>query len=320
MSYTPQSHVATGDQATAILQNILLDNVQYLHDSLFANDFRLSLDSTFATADTSDSTTLYCNQVGNGNRISLMDGSGVFTVYTSSNFSTAIPAVANKMYDIFCYASSGTPTLELLAWTSDLVRATSLAMTNGVWHKSGDTTRLYLGSIRTLASGHSSDIYYNRLLWNKYNQRYRRLVLQYAGASYTYSTATLRAVAGGSTAGAAFIGAVFGIGDDFELDLTLSVIAESTSASTVAVAVIGENATTEHNALVQEGCLLNFDTANIFHKANGRALPVANLAPGYREFWWLEIASGTGTVTWTPAVVMIAGSVNEPGIYGVMRG
>lgn len=111
------------------------------------NNFRLSLESNtpVSTTDRTNKDTIYAVPV-NGNAISLYDGSS-WVLYTSSQFSLALGTLTNqKLYDVFCYANSGVPTLEFLVWTNDVSRATALVYQNGVLCKSGDLTRRFLGT------------------------------------------------------------------------------------------------------------------------------------------------------------------------------
>lgn len=82
------------------------------------DDFRLSLSSgvPVPSTDVTAATTLYCTPAGKGNRMALYSSAGVATVYTSAEFSIAVPATTSTTYDIFAFASGTTPTLELLAW------------------------------------------------------------------------------------------------------------------------------------------------------------------------------------------------------------
>lgn len=113
------------------------------------NNFRITLVSgtSVTTTDITYSTaqTLYCTQF-NGNQISLFDGSH-WSTYPSAEMSIALGTLVNAVgYDVFCYANSGVPTLELLAWTNSTTRATALVLQNGVYCKTGALTRRYLGS------------------------------------------------------------------------------------------------------------------------------------------------------------------------------
>lgn len=115
----------------------------------FQNNFRLSLVSATPIT-TTDATYAAAQSIFavpyNGNNISLHDGTN-WNTYNAPQFSTALGTLTSAVgYDAFCYASSGTPTLEYTAWTNASTRATNLVYQNGVLVKSGDTTRRYLGS------------------------------------------------------------------------------------------------------------------------------------------------------------------------------
>lgn len=81
-------------------------------------------------------------------------------------------------YDIFLYSNAGTPTLEALAWSTHTAgtgaggRATALARQDGTLVKSGDATRRYLGTIRTVNSSGTKcqDALGSRLVWNWQNR------------------------------------------------------------------------------------------------------------------------------------------------------
>ncbi len=110
---------------------------------------RLTLTSgtPVTTSDVTAATTLYFTPY-TGNRIGLNNGSA-WQVHTFTELSIAIPATTDTNYDVFVYDNSGTPTLELLAWSDATTRATAIAFNGGVYVKSGDATRRYLGTIRT---------------------------------------------------------------------------------------------------------------------------------------------------------------------------
>ena len=105
---------------------------------------------------------------------------------------------ANTNYDIFIWDSSGTLTLQAVAWTSSgagtSTRASSISQLNGIWVKDSDKRR-YLGVIRTTATaGQCEDSMQNRLVWNIQNQARRSILYSPGGSSYTYTTAAWRAV------------------------------------------------------------------------------------------------------------------------------
>ena len=69
---------------------------------------------------------------------------------------------SGKPYDVFAYLSSGVLALEMLAWTNDTTRATAITIQDGRYCKSGDKTRLYLGTFYTTATTTTEDSENNR--------------------------------------------------------------------------------------------------------------------------------------------------------------
>lgn len=76
-------------------------------------------------------------------------------------------------YDVFGYLSSGTLAVELLAWTNTTTRATAVTRDDGRLIKSGDKTRLLLGSFETISTTTTTDTETRRYLSNVYNQVHR---------------------------------------------------------------------------------------------------------------------------------------------------
>lgn len=129
------------------------------------------------------------------NQISLYNtGTSAWEVHTFANTTSVVPSTTNTMYDVFGYDNSGTFALEHVAWTNDTTRATALADQDGIYVKSGDASRRYLGSFRTnAATGNTSDEDNRRLIWNYYNRLPRRLKRvettdwTYNGSAYRYA-------------------------------------------------------------------------------------------------------------------------------------
>lgn len=81
-----------------------------------------------------------------------------------------------KNYDVFGYLSAGALALELsAAWTSSTARADALARQDGRLVKSGEPTRLWLGTIRATGAAATEDSEAKRFVWNAFNQRERYL-------------------------------------------------------------------------------------------------------------------------------------------------
>lgn len=145
---------------------------------------------TLATGDpinTAGSTggTLYFTPY-NGNYIGLYDGSATWNLLPFSEVSIAVPGTTG-VYDVFAYNNSGTLTLETLAWTNTTTRATSLVFQDGVYVKSGATTRRYIGTIYSV-SGTATDNATLRGVWNYSNRVQKVLFNSDSTSSYTYTT------------------------------------------------------------------------------------------------------------------------------------
>ena len=126
-----------------------------------------------------------------GNKIALNNGSRwIVHAFTEKSISMS-GWTADSNFDIFGYLSGGSLVLESLIWTDDTTRATALAWHDGVYVKSGDITRRYLGTVRTHIEGQTDDDDGSRLIWNYYN-RVERWFRQLNTESHSYTTATIR--------------------------------------------------------------------------------------------------------------------------------
>lgn len=128
-----------------------------------------------------------------GNRISLYDGSDGWITHTFTEKSVSVPATTVTPFDVFAYSDSGTVTLEVVTWTNDTTRATALTFQDGIYVKTGATTRRYLGTCRTTSvNGQTEDSKVLRFVWNYYNRLERRL-LKADATGHDYNTAAWRA-------------------------------------------------------------------------------------------------------------------------------
>lgn len=167
---------------------------------------RLTLSSTLPvpTSDISAASTLYYlpfGASGGSGLISLYD-SGTSTVrtidFTGSTVSLGLGSTSpTTLYDVFGYLNSGALALELLAWSSSTAgssaRATALAWGAGMYVKTGDATRRYLGTIFMYDTNAAYDTAGGHDLFNAHNQVPRRVRRAEATASWNYGTATWRA-------------------------------------------------------------------------------------------------------------------------------
>lgn len=123
------------------------------------------------------------------NKIQLYNASASsWNPYTFSECNLSLESYATeKNYDIFVYNNSGSPTLESLVWSDGFTRATNLIYQDGRLVKSGDSTRLYLGTIRIDTDGFCHDTQYRRFVWNNYNKVRKQVVTVNTTASWSYS-------------------------------------------------------------------------------------------------------------------------------------
>jgi hypothetical protein len=128
-----------------------------------------------------------------GNRIALYDGSATWAKIAFVETSLSLGTLTNALpYDVFGYNNGGTLALELLGWSSATARATALVLQDGVYVKSGATTRRYLGTFVTTSTTTTEDSLVKRYVWNYYNRRPRPLKRLETASTWTYATATWR--------------------------------------------------------------------------------------------------------------------------------
>jgi hypothetical protein len=282
----------------------------------WVNDFRLTLTTAtpVTTADVTGASavTVFLSPYV-GNRIDLPDASGNPQRVTTAEISIAVPATTATMYDVFAFLNGSTATLELLAWTNDTTRATALVRTNGRLLKTGDLTRLYVGSVRTGAvSGQTEDSLTKRLVWNYYNRVKRPMVRVDSTATWTYTTAGYRQANG---AAANQLAAVIGV---VEAPMELMLVSNATNSSAApgvvvanAIGLDGTGAFISSYAVAAGNAYTGGLTALV---VTSRVFPSA----GYHFYVWMEYSTASGTTTWTGT----NGSLpfNVSGIFGTFEG
>jgi len=127
-----------------------------------------------STSDRTAQSTIYYTPFVH-DQIVLWDGTN-WRPYTFTETSLALSGLtSDKPYDVFGYVSSGVLALELLVWTNDTTRATAVTLQDGRYCKSGDKTRLLLGTIYTTGTTTTADAAATRYVGNVYNQQARRM-------------------------------------------------------------------------------------------------------------------------------------------------
>lgn len=272
------------------------------------NDFRLSGVSAtpIMTSDSTSLSTVYLAPF-RGNVIALYDGANWQLISPPSEVSLAVTGRTTDLpFDVFGYLSAGTVALEFLDWTSATARATGLSRLNGVWTKTGDSTRRYLGSIRARSATTFHWVQFGSALpvkldvFNADNRVDLGFTLIDTADTFTYTTATWRQW-NGST--------------NFQVDVMVGLQEEmmeveawaSSRNSTISIPrqvgigydvtnAIGSGANPASGGWVS----LCAETANVVASIESHQQAVLRHTPAIgRHFYaWLQISTATGTCTW----------------------
>lgn len=260
---------------------------------------RLTLTSgTPVISSVTAATTLYLTQY-KSNTIHLYSGSA-WVKFNVNEVSLSLSGLAaNTNFDIFAYNNAGTVTLEATAWTNDTTRATALVRQDGIWVKSGATTRRYVGTIRTTGTtgqceftttgSGSGGFTSRRFVWNYYNRLECVSHTFDTTDSWTYGTQTWRAANNSSTHRHQF---VVGMAEDY-LESEYQVIATIGSTSLEVWNGIGYDSTSAPIGNSRRGNL-NWNSAFSARLPMSSSLAAIIPALGYHYLAPLEMAS-TGT-------------------------
>lgn len=253
---------------------------------------RLTLESgvPVSTTDQTAKTSVYFTPYVH-NMIVLWDGADWCpTTFTEKTLALGT-LTSGKPYDVFGYLSAGALVLESLAWTDDTTRATAVTLQDGRYCKSGDKTRLYLGSFYTTSTTTTADAVATRYLWNMYNRRRRQLIAKDATTSWTYATNSWRQARATSSNKIELINGI----SDAILDVTVACVASGTGVS--GQVGIGVNSTTTNSPDAhgsQSIAVVSASTAG-FGLSVTRLLATPTI--GYSYFAWLEQPSSGSTAT-----------------------
>jgi hypothetical protein len=258
---------------------------------------RLTLESgaPIPTTNQSGKTTLYFTPF-RGNRIAIYTN-GAWELQTFTEISLSLSGLtASTPYDIWVYDNSGTLTLDKTAWTNGTTRATALALQDGVYIKSGDATRRYLGTIYINSTGgQTEDTVSQRFVYNYYN-RARRHMYKADTNSHAYTTASWRAWNNTTNARIEFI---IGVQEE-SMMASLTARTRTTSAATRIISLYLDNTNNGHS---QFDC--RYYPSSGDDSVNDSTGGHINAAPGYHFIQCTEYG-GTGT---TNEVAYITGMV-----------
>jgi hypothetical protein len=153
---------------------------------------RLTLTSGLpvTTADVTAAQNIYYTPYVN-NVLTLWDGNyWIPTVFTEITIPVGT-ITSGRPYDLFGYINAGAAAIEMLSWASTSARTTAISLQDGRYCKTGDKTRLYLGSFMTTATTTTEDSLVKRYLFNMYN-RCARPLFRYNGTSHNYNATTVQ--------------------------------------------------------------------------------------------------------------------------------
>jgi len=254
---------------------------------------RLTLTTGVAvtTSDVTAAGTVYFTPF-KGNKVWLYNGTSGWSPYTFTERSIALSGgSASKPHDLFLYDNAGTLTLDLVAWTDDTTRATTLALQDGILVKSGATARRYLGTIYSDGSKQCEDSLAKRNVWNVVNRVLRSMKVLEATNSWTYTTNNYRQ-ARASTANQ--LEMVRGLDEDMA-EAEVMVSYGNSSAGPNGIAAIGVDVTNAMSADCINGIAsvpVTTYTTYVLAKYKGRP------GIGRHILTWLERSTATGTGTW----------------------
>jgi hypothetical protein len=222
----------------------------------------------------------------NGNILSLYNGTS-WNAYTFSEITlTTAGCVANANYDVFAYVSGSSVALEFsAAWTNDTTRSHALTLLNGVYVKSSDTTRRYIGTVRSNASAQLTDSLANRLVWNFNNKVLRGMYGFVYSLSHSYNGGVREYNNGVSVTRLYFITGISG--ETFLANATAPITCGGTSANVL----FGLDSTT-----VQFGACVSDDRAATFTRRTITSLGQVNA--GFHYLTGLQNTESSGASTY----------------------
>lgn len=250
---------------------------------------RLTLTSGTAvtTSDVTAAGTLYFTPY-RGNKIGLYDGSK-WAVYSFTEVSLTLTLTSGSVYDIFIYNNAGTLTLESLVWSTGTARATAITLQDGIYVKSGATTRRYLGTIKASgtnqtedsAGGTTTNVGGKRYVWNYYNRVPRTMSVIDTTDNWSYTTDTIRQAR--ATAGNQ-VDFVIGVSEDEATCDVWGVCGMASNSTRAAKVGVGLDSTSSFVGIRQGG--FNTGASALWTQVQGHYRGFPGI--GYHYFSWNE--------------------------------
>lgn len=216
---------------------------------------------------------------------------------------------SDTVVDIWVYPDGDNHHLAMTAWASTSARATALTKQDGVWAKTGDTTRRYAGSVQTTDTDGETEISRQFVLTqNAYNRVRHPLNITEQTNSWTYATAAWRSA---NASDANRVGILVALEEE-TLEIFIMV---SYSYSTTATALVGiaEDATNTNNcADTDDGvsAVTSSPAVGVAVASPGRLCKIPSL--GYHFYQWTENAFNGATATFYSK----SGVLRQSGLIG----
>lgn len=270
----------------------VITNKPYFPASSPGGRLTLTSGTPVTTSDVTASTNVYYTPFINNN-IVLWTGV-VWDNFTFSEITLALGTVTSGLpYDIFAYISSGSVAVEKLAWTNGTTRATGISLQDGRYCKTGDKTRLYLGTIYTTSTTQTADTKATRYVWNAYNRRLRFMTALVPSDTWVYSTGTYRAINTNTTNGEGRVSLIVGLSEDLVTADRWQSFSNDTS-TTIGYANIGIDSTSVGSGQK----FLNVQVNLAGYLCCTFAAYRGYLSEGFHFIQQLEKAQAVGVTTW----------------------
>lgn len=253
----------------------------------------VSADPVPVTDQTAKSIVYYTTYLGND--ISLYDGAA-WILFTFSELSITLASLTSGAnYDVFAFSNSGTPKLELsAAWSTDVARADALVRQDGIWVKSSDHTRRYLGTIRTTATTTTEDSKTKRFVWNFDNRVSRLLQVTEGADSWNQTVANTWRSTQGSNSNR--VEMVRGMDEDPVSLKVLGLGTNNINGVVDNVTGVGLDATTTNSAALRGSQAFKVTDATITHAHAAPSFYVEMPGLGYHFLQQLELTGSTSVV------------------------
>jgi hypothetical protein len=241
-----------------------------------------------------NASTLYYTPYFHGYIFLKISGSWQRKAFTQFSAALPNPGFTPAPYDVFLYDNSGTVAMEFVKWTDSGTRATALTADSdtGLLVKSGDATRVYVGSLYIAVGGASNDSEIQRWLFNWFNpvERHFRLDAGDLAGGGDWTAVNLTSYRVANSTAVPTMSVMFGkLGGMFDAHIKMRCVNSAAGSATVG---IGINSTSPGGGIAYNGVNLTTLELEVQAYVRGNVLSL-----GYNEINWVEKGSASNTVT-----------------------